>query len=187
MIRNRSQSFSTLVNLWQTCNYEVFLGRWLVLLKLLTDKNLTLFNLSVLRELFQITFSVNVKWKYSVHFWVPLFHRRTRHVPAMVHQIMFPENSGIGGGMPTETKFCFFRRLDASNHGKLTTLLWSSTISVLVKVAGQSPKSTWNFDPAQPVVVPLLNYFLRAAQFRNFDSGVLSWGVWPLFFQSRTC
>lgn len=41
---------------------------------------------------------------------------------------------------------------------KSATLLWVFMISMPVNVAGQSPKSTWNFDSAQPFVVPLLNY-----------------------------
>ena len=37
-------------------------------------------------------------------------------MPAMVHQMMFSENAGIGGGMPTETsKVLLFTRLDVLN------------------------------------------------------------------------
>ena len=117
-----------------------------------------LFNGSVPREweLFQIIFLVNQKRRYTIHFWVPSFRRTTPRMPAMVHQMMFFESAGKGGGMPAETsKVLFFTRLDPSNQ---RLCFGGFMISMPVNVAGQSPKSTWNFDSAQPFVVPLLNY-----------------------------
>ena len=64
-----------------------------------------LFNRSVLREweLFQIIFLVNDRRRYTIHFWVPSFRRTTPRMPAMVHQMMFFESAGMGGGMPAGT------------------------------------------------------------------------------------